>query len=106
MLSWTVGAVKITRIVELEIPVAHDPKRPFLLEATPEALRAHPWLYPNFVDEQDRMRLSVHALLVEAPGLRLVVDTCIGNDKPRGMLGRRALATPFLDHLAEAGWAA
>ena len=106
MLSWTVGAVRITRIVELELPVAHNPDRPFLMEATPSALREHPWLYPNFVDEQDRMRLSVHALLVEAPGLRLVVDTCIGNDKSRAMLGGRALATPFLDHLGEAGWAA
>ncbi len=104
MLSWTVGAVKITRVVELELPVAHDPNRPFLIEATPAALREHPWLYPNFVDEQDRMRLSIHALLVEAPGLRLVVDTCVGNDKSRGLLGKRALATPFLDHMAEAGW--
>ena len=104
MLSWTVGAVKITRVVELELPVAHDPNRPFLIEATPAALREHPWLYPNFVDEQDRMRLSIHALLVEASGLRLVVDTCVGNDKSRGLLGKRALATPFLDHMAEAGW--
>jgi glyoxylase-like metal-dependent hydrolase (beta-lactamase superfamily II) len=105
MLSWTVGAVKITRIVEMEMPIAHDPERPFLAEATPEALRLSPWLYPDFVDDQDRMLLSIHALLVEAPGLRLVVDTCIGNDKPRAFLGKRPLATPFLDHLAAAGWA-
>ena len=104
MLSWTVGAVKITRIVEIELPIAYDPERPFLGEATPEALRAMPWLYPHFVDDQDRMLLSIHALLVEAPGLRLVVDTCVGNDKARGLLGKRALATPFLDHLREAGW--
>ena len=68
MLSWTVGAVKITRIVELEMPVAYNAEHPFLAEATPEALRTMPWLYPNFVDEEDRMRLSIHALLVEAPG--------------------------------------
>jgi glyoxylase-like metal-dependent hydrolase (beta-lactamase superfamily II) len=104
MLSWTVGQVKITRVVELELPVSYDAEHPFLAEATPTALRAMPWLYPHFVDEQDRMLLSIHALLVEAPGLRLVVDTCVGNDKARGMLGKRALSTPFLDHLAEAGW--
>jgi len=50
------------------------------------------------------MLLSIHALLVEAPGLRLVVDTCIGNDKQRGMLGGQSLSTPFLQHLADAGW--
>ena len=104
MLSWTVGAVKITRIVEMEMPVAYSPDTVFLTEATPEELRKMSWLYPNFVDEDDRMRLSIHALLVEAPGLRLVVDTCIGNDKNRGMLGDRALSTPFLQHLEEAGW--
>ncbi|MFM5893339.1 MAG: MBL fold metallo-hydrolase, partial [Novosphingobium sp.] len=48
--------------------------------------------------------LSIHALLVEAPGLRLVVDTCIGNDKPRRLLGGAALSTRFLESMAEAEW--
>ena len=104
MLSWTVGAVKVTRIVELELPIAHNPARPFLAEATPDALRAIPWLYPDFVDEEDRLRLSIHALLVEAPGLRLVVDTCIGNDRPRHFIGDKPLATDFLSRFAAAGW--
>ncbi len=104
MLSWTVGAVTITRVVEMEMPVAYSAEHPFLAEATPGALREMPWLYPNFVDEEDRMRLSIHALLVEAPGLRLMVDTCIGNDKARGITGKRPLATPFLERLTEAGW--
>ena len=104
MLSWTVGAVKITRVVEMEMPVAYSAERPFLADATPEVLRTMPWLYPDFVDEEDRMRLSIHALLVEAPGLRLVVDTCIGNDKARGLLGKRSLSTNFLGKMAEIGW--
>ncbi|WP_293905211.1 MBL fold metallo-hydrolase [Phenylobacterium sp.] len=104
MLSWQVGAVKVTRVVEMEIPIAYSPEGSFLAQATPEALRQSPWLYPHFVNEQDEMLLSIHALLVEAPGLRVVVDTCIGNDKPRSMLGGRPLATAFLESLAEAGW--
>ena len=80
MLSWQVGAVKVTRIVETQMTIPAGEKGGFIPEATPEALRAIPWLYPNFVNEQDQMLLSIHALLVEAPGLRLVVDTCIGND--------------------------
>lgn len=104
MLSWRVGAVTIKRVVEIELPVPWSETEPFLAEATPAALRAIPWLYPDFVDEEDRLRLSIHALLVEAPGLRLVVDTCVGNDKAREILRGRALATPFLQHLAEAGW--
>jgi glyoxylase-like metal-dependent hydrolase (beta-lactamase superfamily II) len=104
MLSWQVGAVKITRVVEIEMPIAYSEKHPFISQATPEALRKHPWLYPHFVDAEDQMLLSIHALLVEAPGLRLVVDTCIGNDRPRAILRNQPLSTPFLEHLAEAGW--
>ena len=74
-------------------------------QATPTALRQSPWLYPHFVSEDDAiLKLSVHALLVEAPGLTLVVDTCIGNDRPREITGGEPLATPFLQHLGEAGW--
>ena len=105
MLSWQVGEVKVTRIVELEMPVAYSPETAFLKEATPAELRKSPWLYPHFVNEQDELLLSIHALLVEAPGFRLVVDTCVGNDKPRGMTGGRGLATKFLDAFAETGLA-
>ena len=77
----------------------------FMPQATPEALRKSPWLYPHFVSEDDAiLKLSVHALLVEAPGLKLVVDTCIGNDRPREITGDAPLSTPFLQQLGEAGW--
>ncbi len=104
MLTWKIGAVTVTRIVEMEMPIAYSERTPFLAEATPAALRAHPWLYPHYVDEQDRMLLSIHALLVQAPGLRLVVDTCVGNDKRRQFLRGEALSTPFLSHLEGVGW--
>ena len=104
LLSWRVGKVKITRIAELEIPIAYDPAAPFMRDAEPEALRTMPWLYPHFVTAEGALILSVHALLVDAPGLRLVVDTCIGNDRPRGITGGVALQTPFLEQLAKAGW--
>jgi glyoxylase-like metal-dependent hydrolase (beta-lactamase superfamily II) len=102
MLTWKIGDVTVTRVVESELPVPH--KYSFLKEATPEALREMPWLYPNFVNETGAMVLSIHALLVEAPGLKLVVDTCIGNDKPRALLRNQALHTEFLKHIAQAGF--
>ena len=61
MLTWQVGTVKITRVVELEIPVPYSARRPMIAEATPEALRQTPWLYPDFVNDQDQMLLSIHA---------------------------------------------
>lgn len=101
MLSWQVGRVKITRIVEMDLPIPAT----FIPQATPAALRKSPWLYPHFVSEDDStLSLSVHALLVDAPRLKLVVDTCVGNDRPREITGGEPLATPFLQHLAKVGW--
>lgn len=97
MLNWQVGRVKITRIVEMDLPV---PATVFP-EATAAELRKCAWLYPHFVSEDDKtLKFGVHALLVEAPGLKLVVDTCIGNDRPREITGGLSLATPFCSILA------
>jgi glyoxylase-like metal-dependent hydrolase (beta-lactamase superfamily II) len=104
MLSWKIGAVTVTRIVEMEMPIPHNPRRPFLVEATPEALREIDWLWRDYLTPEGHLRLSIHALLVEAPGLRLVVDTCIGNDRPRQITGDQPLATTFLRDLEGAGW--
>ncbi|HEY1753071.1 MAG TPA: MBL fold metallo-hydrolase [Caulobacteraceae bacterium] len=105
MLSWQVGRVKVTRVVEIEFNTRYRAEAPFIAEATPDALKATPWLYPHFVRPEDgALKVSIHALLVEAPSLRLVVDTCVGNDKPRGLVGGKPLATGFLAELAKAGW--
>ncbi|MFM8353950.1 MAG: MBL fold metallo-hydrolase [Gammaproteobacteria bacterium] len=103
MLKWTVGDITITRILETEMPVPYHPTYSFIREATPDALRPMSWLYPHFVSDDGALRLSIHALLVQAPGMNLIVDTCVGNDKPRALLGNRALQTAFLDSLAAAG---
>ena len=34
-------------------------------------MKTMPWLYPHFVAEDGTLALSIHALLVEAPGLSL-----------------------------------
>jgi hypothetical protein len=100
MLSWQVDRVRNTRIVEMDLPVSAT----VIPQATTAQLRKSAWLYPHLVGEDDTLKLSIHALLVEAPGLKLVVDTCVGNDRPREITGGQPLATPFLQHLGEAGW--
>jgi glyoxylase-like metal-dependent hydrolase (beta-lactamase superfamily II) len=104
MLQWQVGDVTITRIVELELPVPYNPKRPLIAEALPDALQSMPWLYPHFVTADGHLMTAVHALLVQTPSRRVVVDTCIGNDKPRRMTLGHGLDTPFLQHMQELGW--
>lgn len=73
-----VGDVCVTRIVELETTGG---MRFLLPQATYDAIREIDWLYPQFADEKGRLKMSIHALVIEAPGRRIVVDTCIGNDK-------------------------
>jgi glyoxylase-like metal-dependent hydrolase (beta-lactamase superfamily II) len=104
MLSWRIGDVTVTRLLEQEFPVVHSARHPFMPDAQPQALKAVPWLHPRYVTDEGHLRLSIHALLVDAPGLRLVVDTCVGNDRPRRMTGGRPLSTPFLQGLTDAGW--
>ncbi|HZZ16550.1 MAG TPA: MBL fold metallo-hydrolase [Candidatus Sulfotelmatobacter sp.] len=101
MLNWQVGAVKITCVVETVIPF---PNGSLLPDATEESLKSSPWLFPHFAKEDGTLFAAAQAMLVEAPGLRLLVDTCVGNDKPRHMLGDKAQTTPFLQHLADLGW--
>jgi glyoxylase-like metal-dependent hydrolase (beta-lactamase superfamily II) len=103
MIQWKIGDVTVKRVVEMEMPVPYHPEHSFIKQAKPEVLREMAWLYPHFVTDDGALKLSIHALVVEAPGLRLVVDTCVGNDKPRSLLGGQALQTGFLQSLADAG---
>jgi glyoxylase-like metal-dependent hydrolase (beta-lactamase superfamily II) len=104
MLSWTIGAVRVTRIVEFETPYMRVGGPGTMVEdGTPENMQSIPWLRPHFADERGYVKLSIHALLVEAPGLKLVVDTCVGNDKKRSVPLFDNLQTAFLSDFAKAG---
>jgi glyoxylase-like metal-dependent hydrolase (beta-lactamase superfamily II) len=59
---------------------------------------------PHFMDEQGRLRMSVHALVVDTPSRRIVVDTCIGNDKRRNIPNWNEMHGPFLRDLENAGF--
>jgi glyoxylase-like metal-dependent hydrolase (beta-lactamase superfamily II) len=102
MLRWKIGDVTVTKIVELEVTGG---SRFLLPQATPEAVLPMTWLQPHFADANGRLRMSIHALVVETPARRIVVDTCLGNDKT----GRRIphwndRHGPFLADLAAAGF--
>ncbi len=102
MLTWRIGDVTVTRILELE---ATGGTRFILPQATPEAVREIGWLAPHFADAATgKLKMSIHALVVQTPTLRIVVDTCIGNDKQRDIPAWSGLQTRFLEDLAAAGF--
>jgi glyoxylase-like metal-dependent hydrolase (beta-lactamase superfamily II) len=102
-MRWTIGQVKITKIVELET-VGHT--RFILPSATHHEIQQLPWLIPHFATSEGRLKMSIHALVVETPARRILVDTGLGNHK-RGRIvpNWNDRQGPFLDDLAAAGFA-
>ena len=101
MNQWQVGNVKITRVIEMEI--AGGTK--FILpQATRDEVRKINWLAPHFADKEGNLIMSIHALVVETPTRKMIVDTCIGNDKQRSIPNWTNLQLPFLEDLSKAGY--
>jgi glyoxylase-like metal-dependent hydrolase (beta-lactamase superfamily II) len=97
------GRLRVSAVVERA-----GPTRPtwLLPDAVPEAVERHrAWLAPHFLDDRGGFLQSIHTFVVQAPGLTVLVDTCVGNDKDRG--GRapfHMLRTTFLDDLRASGF--
>jgi len=99
---WNVGKVKITKIVELET-TGHT--RFILPQATKEEICKLSWLVPRFATDEGRLKMSIHALVVETPARRIVVDTGLGNDKQgRTVPTWNDRNTPFLEMMTAAGF--
>ncbi len=98
---WRIGAVIVTRVVEMEVTGG---TRFILPDATREAVRGYRWLYPHFMDDAGNLVMSIHALVVDTGERRVVVDTCIGNDKQRAIPAWSNLQTSFLADLEAAGY--
>ena len=90
--------MRITRIQELEAPGM----RFIVPQATLDNLAGIPWLTPFLAANGDAMG-SVHTLVLEVADQRIVVDTCIGNDKERRIPSWNKRQGPFLTQLTEAG---
>jgi len=101
-MHWNVGKVKITKIVELE---TLGSTRFILPLASNEEIHKLPWLIPHFANGEGRLKMSIHALVVETPSRRIIVDTGLGNDKQgRNVPTWNNRKEPFLDKLTAAGF--
>lgn len=100
--SWRVGDVRITRVVEL----GGTPTPPrFLFGSIDQAfIRDRPWLAPRFATADGQILAAIQAFVIESDGKVIIVDTCLGNGKPRTVPLFDRLQTDFLDRLAGAGF--
>ena len=102
-MKWQIGAVTVTKIVELETTGG---SRFILPQATRDEVVLIDWLHPHFADEEGRLKMSIHALIIETSGRRILVDTCLGNDKQgRKIPTWNDRQGRFLEDLTEAGFA-
>jgi len=102
MNRWKIGEVSITRVIESETPWDGTLLLP---EATAANVRKErDWLHPTFTDDAGLLRMSIHAFVIESRGKRIVVDTCIGNDKERPIPEWNRQQWPFLANLEQAGY--
>ena len=101
-MQWSVGKVRITKIVELETVGS---TRFILPLATNEEIQKLPWLIPHFATDEGRLKMSIHSLVVETPNRRIIVDTGLGNDKQgRNVPTWNNRKDPFLEKLTAAGF--
>ncbi|KJK59328.1 MBL fold metallo-hydrolase [Saccharothrix sp. ST-888] len=103
MSRWEIGDITVHRIDEIALPAATGPW--LLPEATPQVVARHPWLRPDFAGPDGGLRLAVHSFALEIGGLRVLVDTGIGNGKTRANPAWHQLDTPYLERLTAAGFA-
>lgn len=101
--KWYVGDVKISRIVDL---VVSDFETQIMFGSlTNEHVCSVDWLHPHYATPAGNLVVSFHAYLIESQGKRILIDTCVGNDKKRMLPFFNEQANPFIERLAEAGCA-
>jgi glyoxylase-like metal-dependent hydrolase (beta-lactamase superfamily II) len=99
-MQWTIGDVRVTKVVEHELPI---PLNGLLTDVPEGAADRHGWLKPDFLDDAGLARLSIHGLVIDTGERRILVDTCVGNLR-EGLVFPPAEST-FIDALAAAGYA-
>jgi glyoxylase-like metal-dependent hydrolase (beta-lactamase superfamily II) len=104
MNQWQIGDVKITRVVEMEAPM---PGAALFADVTPDEIRGEAeWLEPWATTASGDIIGSFHALILESQGKKIIVDTCVGNDKDRSHNNPAwsNLKLPFLADLKRAAF--
>ena len=98
---WTIGEVRVTEIAELTTTSAAHWLLP---DATADRIREIEWMVPHYATPEGKVHMTIRALVVESEGRRILVDTCLGNDKERPVESWSMRSGPFLDDLSAAGY--
>lgn len=103
MRSRIIGDVEVASVVELErvgLPAAM-----VFPDWSQELLTAEPeWTTPMFYDAKDAtIIVAMQSFLLKTKHHTILIDTCVGNDKPRNNPDFNRLRLPWLERLHAAG---
>lgn len=101
---WKIGDVEVVRIVEIfELQGLND----ILFQScSRDMVKSHEWLAPHYAAQDGAIKVNYQAFALRIGDRRIMVDTCIGNDKHRQAPIFHHIQTTFLDDLAHAGFPA
>jgi glyoxylase-like metal-dependent hydrolase (beta-lactamase superfamily II) len=100
----SIGDVTVSKVIELDRSAT--PVGFMLPTSTPERIAAQrDWLGPELVDPvTGNHKATIHSFIVRTPWHTVVIDTCVGNDKPRhGVEPWHMRKGTYLQDLATAG---
>ena len=99
-----IGDFQLSRVLESEKPFLEAGA--FLPDYEQAVADAHrDWLYPRYMEpETNKIILAIQSYIIKTPRHTILVDTCVGNHKPRpGRPMFHMLDTPYMAELAAAG---
>lgn len=100
---WRIGAVEVVRIVEIFEECTDDAI--LFQDCGPERIKRYPWLLPHYATPEGKIKINFQAFAVRAGERRIMVDTCVGNEKHRQAPLFNQLQSSFLEDLTAAGFA-
>lgn len=101
MMSWKVGEVTVTRIVE--VWDFQDNINMTIADGTAEEVIAMKWLHPHYATPDGRQRMNFQGFVVQTPTKNIVVDSCIGAGREREFDVFCDLPEGFLEDIASLG---
>ncbi|NUU20573.1 MAG: MBL fold metallo-hydrolase [Streptomycetaceae bacterium] len=100
MASWRVGSAMLHKIVEVEFPLSVTGA---LRTDDTGLLDRYPWLAPQHAGTGGVFPMSFHTVVIDTGDRRILVDTCIGNDRTT-LPQLPTLQTGWLDALKQRGY--
>jgi glyoxylase-like metal-dependent hydrolase (beta-lactamase superfamily II) len=101
--------VKIGGGTAVRIEESYEPNfvaKTFFADWRPEVVEEHrAWMVPNHYDEATAsLKLSVHSWLLRVGGKNILIDTCVGNHKPRAARPKwNMMESKYLERLTATG---